>query len=290
MESFVYKRRIVFGGAASAAVLAASILAAGPALASTGTSGVLAAPAMVKSTVPGWSLANVPGVAKDVVTVPALGTASRLPASALPALDSQAGRLASSSLPVIGSAATGVPAAGEAEGALTGVEGMNSTGGDVTDLGNAADSLPNLSDAGGAAGDAAGAAGDAVGDAGADGQQADGMAGQSGSDASGGQQDGDQQGGDQPGSGLVGGLDNPGGLTDFNDGNGVLPELSNGSAQTSDTATPSQPLGNSGLLGGLTSAVPVLGALGSALGDTGGQPDTSQAPAQQSGDDGSPAS
>jgi hypothetical protein len=59
---FVYKRRIVLGGAASAAALTLGIFAAGPAMAGTTTSGVTKAPtALVSSVVPGPLLGAVFG-------------------------------------------------------------------------------------------------------------------------------------------------------------------------------------------------------------------------------------
>lgn len=108
MEHDVYKRRIVFGGAASVAALAASILAGGTAFA-----------------------VSVPGATSTVGRVPAVASLPLNPhgvdegtTSALPRGGAKGKASSASRLPLLGGTASGVPVAAEAAGVLQRMNGV----------------------------------------------------------------------------------------------------------------------------------------------------------------------
>jgi hypothetical protein len=74
MECVVYKRRIVLGGIASAAILASGVITAGTALAAT-TPQLPVAPAVTASSlIPGSPMSQVPGMPGALQAAPAVGS------------------------------------------------------------------------------------------------------------------------------------------------------------------------------------------------------------------------
>jgi hypothetical protein len=182
----VYKRRIVLGGAAPAAVLALGIFAAGPAMAATATLDQAQAPtSVVSSAIPDSLLSGIPGVAGATGMVNGLSTG--VPAiSTLPAASDASGAVQNvegaandqqgdSSLPDAGAVSNALgssnPTSGlsDVAGSLSGQSSQNASSGDdagavgLGNLGSATSNLPAVDQATGLLGGLSGANGDLPG-------------------------------------------------------------------------------------------------------------------------------
>jgi hypothetical protein len=162
----VYKRRIVLGGAAPAAVLAFGLFAAGPAMATSATSGLAQAPSLVSS--PGSVLSSVPGLS-GVANGGLQGVTSEVPAvSSLPAVGNPAGTPTGMSIPANGIPATAggvlnhatgsagtvvsrgfIPVSRLTNGLMRGQSSASGSGsgGALGNLGSVANSVPGVSQA-----------------------------------------------------------------------------------------------------------------------------------------------
>lgn len=174
----MYKRRIVLGGAAPAAVLALGIFAAGPAMAATTTLDLAQAPtSVVSSAVPGSLLSGIPGLAgatgmvsgldTDVPAVSSLSGVSDASGAVQNATDPTSDQPGGSSLPDAGAVSNALSAAtgsqnpvSSAAGSLTGQSGDDASMGGLGNLGSATSNLPVVDQATGLLGGLGGANGD----------------------------------------------------------------------------------------------------------------------------------